>query len=278
MAEHALQEKTARLVEEIRSYGSTIVAFSGGVDSALVARAAKEALGAWAIAAISDSPTVPRRELEDAHRTAESIGIRLFALERDELDDPAFVRNDARRCYFCKKGLQEDLEELAREVGAKTIAYGVNLGDLHEWRPGIEAARERGARFPLVDAAFDKATVRAAARQWGLPVWDKPAAPCLSSRIPYGQPVTEESLRRIERAEDFVRRIGFRDVRVRDLSGVARVEVPSSDVPRLFSLEPFVAEQIRSFGFSAVLLDPRGLRSGRLNEEYPEALPYDGPG
>lgn len=266
-----------RLLDTLRSYGSTLVAYSGGVDSALVAKAAHEALGEWAVAVTSDSPTLPRSELEAARRTADEIGIRFYAFERSELDDPNFSANPFNRCYFCKKGLQEDLEELAREIGAKTISYGVNLSDLHEWRPGVEAARERGARFPLVEAGFSKDEVRAAARAWRLRVWDKPSSPCLSSRIPYGQAVTHEKLRQVELAEDFVRSIGFREVRVRHAEGVARVEVPKGDVPRLFSLEPFIVQELRRFGFHEVRLDARGFLSGRLNQDYAEAVASGGP-
>lgn len=267
MATGDLEARMDRLVEAIRGYGSTVVAFSGGVDSAVVAKAAHVALGGYAIAAISDSPTLPRSELQEAAKTAESIGIRFYAIERSELDDPKFVENPLNRCYFCKKGLQEDLEVLAKDIHAATVTYGVNLDDLGEWRPGIEAARERGARFPLVDAGFTKGDVREAAKRWGLDVWDKPSSPCLASRIPYGQRVTEEKLRTIEEAEAFVRGLGFRDVRVRHLDGVARVEVPPPDVGRLFAIETFIVERLRGLGFEEVALDPRGLRSGRLNEE-----------
>lgn len=265
-----------RLVEVLRGYESTLVAYSGGVDSAVVAKAAHLALGDSAVAVISDSPTIPRTELAEAERTARAIGIRFYALERDELADPSFVSNGTDRCYFCKKGLQGDLVVMAREVGAKTVTYGVNLDDLAEWRPGIAAAREGGARFPLVDVGLGKADVREAARTWGLSVWDKPASPCLSSRIPYGEAVTREKLRRVEAAEDLVKSLGFRDVRVRHLGGAARVEVPAPDVARLFSLEPFLVDQILHIGFDEVRLDPRGLRSGRLNEEASTVMAHGG--
>ncbi len=268
-----LDGRLDRLVAILKGYESTVVAFSGGVDSALVAKAAHLAVGEWAVAATSDSPTMPRAELEDASRTAGAIGIRFYGIERNELDDSRFAANPTNRCYFCKKGLQEDLEEFAKTVGAQTVSYGVNLDDLHEWRPGIEATRERGARFPLVEAGFTKAMVRDAARRWQLDVWDKPASPCLASRIPYGEAVTEDKLRMVEAAEAFVRRLGFRDVRVRHIDGRARVEVPAADVARLFALEPYLVQNLRVFGFREVHLDPRGLRSGRLSEEAMEPAP-----
>lgn len=255
------------LVGTLRGYGSTVVAFSGGVDSAVVAKAAFLALGENAIAAMSDSPTVPRSEVEEAARTAHGIGIRFYAVERTELDDPRFVENPLNRCYFCKKGLQEDLQSMATEIGAATVTYGVNVDDLGDWRPGIEGAKEGGARFPLVEAGFTKGLVRDAARHWGLPNWDKPASPCLASRIPYGEMVTEGKMKLVEDAEAFVRGLGFRDVRVRHMDGVARIEVPAADVPRLFAIEPFLHGHLKGLGFLDVTLDPRGLRSGRLNEE-----------
>lgn len=267
MLPEGLDARLDHLVSLLRGYGSTVVAYSGGVDSAVVAKAAYLALGEHAIAAISDSPTVPRTEVEDAARTAQEIGIRFYAVERTELADPNFVANPLNRCFFCKKGLQEDLTTLAKEIGAATITYGVNLDDLGEWRPGIDAARQGGARFPLVDAAFTKADVRAAARHWGLDVWDKPASPCLASRIPYGEMVTEEKMRLVEHAEEFVKKLGFRDVRVRHLDGAARVEVPAADLSRLFAIEDFIVGHLKGLGFLDVTLDPRGLKSGRLNEE-----------
>lgn len=255
------------LVDAIASYGSTIVAFSGGVDSAVVARAAREALGHGALAALSDSPTLPRSELVEARELARRIGIRFEAVRRSELDDPRFVANPAERCYFCKEGLVEDLTRLARERGVATVCLGVNGSDTGDWRPGIEAARTGGARFPLLEVGLGKQEVRSLARHWGLPVWDKPASPCLSSRIPYGQVVTVEKLGRIERAEAYLREAGFRDVRVRHMGPGARVEVPDEDVDRLVAMGDRVRDRLARFGFEVVELDRRGLVSGRLNLE-----------
>ncbi len=256
-----------RLVKTLASYGSTLVAFSGGVDSAVVAQAAHQALGAGALAATSDSPTLPRSELDGARALAGRIGIRFEALGRSELDDPRFVANPTDRCYFCKEGLVEDLARLADARGYQTVTLGVNASDTGDWRPGIAAARTQGARFPLLEVGLGKDAVRAVARHWDLPVWDKPASPCLSSRIAYGQEVTLSKLRRIEAAEEFLKREGFEDVRVRHLGGDARVEVPATDVDRLSAMGDRVRTALSELGFASVRLDPRGLVSGRLNQE-----------
>jgi uncharacterized protein len=256
------------LRDVLRGYGSTAVAFSGGVDSALVAHAAYDALGHRAVAVISDSPTLPREELAAARDLAQGIGIRLVALQRSELDDPNFVANPTNRCYYCKSGLQTDLAAFAQREGYATTSYGVNASDLGDWRPGIDGAREGGARFPLLEAGLDKPAVRRLAKEMGLPVWDKPASPCLSSRIPYGEQVTLPKLAQIESAESLVRSYGFRDLRVRSLAGVARVEVPSEDQPRLRLVGGELVPALRRLGFSDVVLDPRGLQSGRLNLEH----------
>lgn len=269
MRPSAFSKPYSALVRRLKSYRSTIVAFSGGVDSTLVAKAAFDALARKSLAATSDSPTLPREELADARRVAREIGIPFLALPRSELDDPNFVANPTNRCYYCKAGLQEDLSAVAHQRGFATVSYGVNRSDLGDWRPGIEAARERGARFPLLEAGLGKTDVRNIARWLGLSAWDKPASPCLSSRIPYGEVITREKLELVERAESVVRRHGFRELRVRSLGGVARVEVPAGDVPRLFAVGDEVVAKLRRLGFADVVLDSRAFVSGRLNQEPP---------
>ncbi len=264
----AVQQLLADLEEVIRGYDSTVVAFSGGVDSSLVAFVAHKILGARAIAVISDSPTLPREELKEAGLTAEAIGIRFDPLVRNELEDPRFVANPVDRCYFCKAGLQDDLEVYAREHGYATVSYGVNKSDMGDWRPGVQASRERGGRFPLLEAGLDKIGIRQLSHQLGLSVWDKPASPCLSSRVPYGEVITIDKLRKVEQAESLVRRHGFRDLRVRHIDGVARVEVPADDVARLHAVGATIEEGLRDLGFRDVVLDGRGLVSGRLNLEH----------
>lgn len=256
-----------RLVETVASYGPTIVAFSGGVDSSVVAHAAWQALGDDALAVTSDSPTLPRSELAQARALAGRIGIRFEPLRRSELDDPRFVANPTDRCYFCKEGLVEDLSRLAAARGVRTVALGVNASDTGDWRPGIAAARAGGARFPLLEVGLEKDDVRSLARHWALDVWDKPASPCLSSRIAYGQEVTLTKLERIEAAEEFLKARGFDDVRVRHLGDDARVEVPGPDVDRLVAMRDEVRAALTGIGFASVTIDNRGLVSGRLNQE-----------
>jgi pyridinium-3,5-biscarboxylic acid mononucleotide sulfurtransferase len=260
-------DRVERLTQTLKGYRSTVVAFSGGVDSSLVAYAAHAALGERAVAVISDSPTLPRSELLEARRTAGAIGIRFVPMQRSELVDDRFVANPTNRCYFCKAGLQDDLLAYADRERFDTVSYGVNASDLGDWRPGIAAARERGARFPLLEAGLDKDDVRALARHVGLAVWDKPASPCLSSRVPYGETITVEKLTRIEAAEEIVRAHGFRDLRVRSIADHARVEVPGDDVARLVAVEEEIVGRLLALGFVDVELDRRGLQSGRLNSE-----------
>lgn len=262
-----LAEKLDRLQRIFHEMGSVLVAFSGGIDSTLVLTVAHEHLGPKAIGVTALSPTLPEIELEMARRVAAEIGARHLLIETDQLEIPDFVRNDASRCYHCKTDLYQALGKLRRELQMDAIVDGTNLDDLSDDRPGTQAAREWGVRSPLVEADLSKAEVRDLARMLGLSNWDKPAAACLSSRVPRGIEITRATLSRIERAEAFLLREGFRQVRVRDDQGHARVEVGREEVPKM--LRPSMQESVRSrlltMGFATVTVDPAGYRQGSAN-------------
>jgi uncharacterized protein len=263
-----LVAKRDRLLEVLRGLGSTAVAFSGGIDSTVVAKAARLALGDRAVAVTADSPSVPRAELAEARRLAGQIGIRHLVVATEEFADPDYVRNDGRRCYFCKSELYSRIETLLPELGSNVICSGANLDDQGDYRPGLKAAAEHQVRHPLQEAGFTKADVRALARAWGLPTWDKPASPCLSSRLAPGVEVTRERTARVEAAEEYLHALGYRECRVRLHEGeLARVEVPAADLARL--LDPAVraglVQCLKELGFRFVTLDLEGFRSGSLN-------------
>lgn len=263
-----LEAKRDRLLEILRGLGRVAVAFSGGIDSTVVAKAARLALGDRAVAVTADSPSVPRAELDEACRLAREIGIGHRMVQTEEFEDAAYVRNDGTRCYYCKDELYTRIEALLPELGAEVVCSGANLDDQGDYRPGLKAAAEHAVRHPLQEAGFTKADVRALARLWGLPTWDKPASPCLSSRLAPGVEVTRERTARVEAAEAHLHALGYRECRVRLHEGeLARVEIPAEDLPRLADPEwrEGLVRRLKELGFKFVTLDLEGFRSGSLN-------------
>jgi uncharacterized protein len=264
----SLAEKRDRLLGLMRSYGSCAVAFSGGVDSAVVAKAARLALGEKAVATTGVSASLAEGELEQARNLARLIGIRHEVLKTQEFDDPNYTANPANRCYFCKTELYDQMQPLAARLGLAVIVNGANLDDAGDWRPGMKAAGEHDVRSPLAECGFTKDDVRAMAAEWELPVWAKPASPCLSSRVAYGEEVTPERLMMIDRAEQLLRSLDLQEVRARYHRGdLVRLEVPSEAIQRLAAPEirERLTVELKRIGFKYVTLDLEGFRSGSQN-------------
>ena len=261
------QGQLDQLRQRIRHYGRVCVAYSGGVDSALVAAIAQEQLAEAALAVTGISPALAPHLREEARLQAQWLGIAHQEVMTAELQDPAYATNPADRCYACKRELHRHLAEISRAAAGAQVLDGVNHDDLGDHRPGIDAARERGVCSPLAELQIDKAGVRALSRALGFPWWDKPAQPCLASRFPYGEGINAERLQRVGAAEAWLRQRGFQELRVRSQGETARIEVPPSALQRLVE-EPTrsaVVEALLALGFSAVSLDLEGLVSGKLN-------------
>lgn len=265
-------EKLEQLQALFREIDQALIAYSGGVDSTLVAKIAYDVLGDRALAVTAVSASLLPEELEDAKIQAATIGIAHKIVQTQEMDNPNYTSNPVNRCYFCKSELHDTLKPLALELGYPYVLDGVNADDLHDYRPGIQAAKERGARSPLAEIGVTKAEVRQISQQLGLPWWDKPAQPCLSSRFPYGEEITIAKLQRVGRAEIYLRNLGWQNLRVRSEGDTARIElspdkikdfVTTTDLPSLVSV-------FQNWGFIYVTLDLEGYRSGKLNQVLPQ--------
>lgn len=265
------QAKLHALETDLRRLGSVMIAYSGGVDSAYLAATAHRVLGDRMLAVLADSPSLARRDMEQALAFAQSIGMPVRVIQTEELDKPEYQRNDASRCFHCKTELFDGMQGLGAKLGYSHIAYGMNADDTRDFRPGQRAAKEHEVLAPLADAGLTKLEVRTLAREAGYSLWDRPAAPCLSSRVEYGRAVTREVLAQVEQAEESMRQLGFREFRVRHHGELARVEIARSEMTKALSMEMLdaITQALRGAGFQYITLDCAGFRSGSLNAVLP---------
>jgi pyridinium-3,5-biscarboxylic acid mononucleotide sulfurtransferase len=263
-----IEKKHRLLVESIKNMGSVAVAFSGGVDSTLLVAVSVEALGDKAIAVIGRSPTYAKREYDAAVALAKKLGCRYQVVDTCEFDAPGFNMNPPNRCFLCKNALFEAVWNVARKEGFTTVLEGTNVDDLGDYRPGMKASKELGVKAPLVDLGFSKDDIRVLSKKLGLSTWNKPALACLSSRIPYGESINTEKLKRIEKSENALRDMGIEQLRVRDHGDVARIEVSPGEIERLSQAEirNKIVEALTSAGYRYVCLDLKGYRTGSMNE------------